>query len=70
MCQLLTLDLEAAVAAYAAAMDDAVRAFASQLGEPCCRACVTFYRPDGTPIAILDVPPAPAFTVAAETSGL
>jgi hypothetical protein len=67
MCQLLTLDLQAAIAAYAAALDDAIRAYGSTIGEPCARACVTFFRPDGTPIEILDVMPA---SPAAEPSGL
>jgi hypothetical protein len=57
MCQLLTLDLQAAIAAYAAALDDAIRAYGSTLPEDCARACVTFYRPDGSPIEILDVMP-------------
>jgi hypothetical protein len=58
----LSLNHTTAVRAYAAGVEDAVRAFASTLPEPCSRAVVTFHRPDGTIIERVDVLPEPEVT--------
>jgi hypothetical protein len=53
----LSLNMTTAVKAYAAAVEDAARAYASTLPEPCGWAVVTFHRPDGTIIERVDVLP-------------
>ncbi len=66
----LCLSHTVAVKAYAAAVEDAARAYASTLPEPCARAVVTFLRPDGSVIERCDVGPEPATTEGDATSTL
>jgi hypothetical protein len=65
----LCLSHATAVRAYAAAVEDSARAYASTLPEPCGRAVVVFLRPDGSAIERIDVEPE-GFTAADVTSNL
>lgn len=59
VAQTLALNFQTAVRAYAAAVEDAIRAYAMEMTEPCARAVVVYYRPDGSIIERVDVEPEP-----------